>query len=121
MEVTADELARDGKGAKLQTPTDFTCQDGAVSPLISPQPFDTDVDFLTVPANAVALRVNPTEDLRYSADGNDIQSTVTDGYMVAPANQETPIPVAALVGLPIYFTQDSAGGSLRFRFDLIGS
>lgn len=117
-EMVDDTLPRDAMGHPMQVPSWFRCRDGTATPILSPIAFDTDVDSLTVPENAVVLVVNPTEEMRISADGNDIQSTVTHGYQVCPADILTPIPCAGVT--TIYFTQHATGGSMRFHFECIG-
>lgn len=117
-QLSDSTLPRDAMGHPMQVAANFLCQDGAGTPVLSPITFDTDVDSLTVPPDAVVLVVNPTEEMRISADGNDIQSTVTHGYQVCPADAQTPYPCAGLT--TIYYTQDSVGGSLRFHFERTG-
>lgn len=118
VELTDDTLPRDEMGHPIQVGSWPRMRDGAASPVLSPIAFDTDVDSLTVPENAVVLVVNPTEELRVSADGNDIQSTVTHGYQVCPADVWSSIPCAGVTTM--YYTQDAAGGSLRFHFECVG-
>lgn len=118
VETVDDTLPRDENGHPIQAPSWPRMRDGAASAVLSPIAYTVAVDTLTVPENAVTLVVNPTTALRVSADGNDIQSTVTHGYQICPASVHTPIPVAGVTS--VYYTRDAEDGTMAFHFECIG-